>query len=68
MAAPDALSQDIAHLRAKALEIGPLDAFRRDLPYEPTSDEVTRFFADFSHIEADIRTPSSAERRPSQPS
>ena len=50
MAAPDTLSQQIARMRADALELGIQTDFRRDFPIEPAADEIGRFFAEFDPI------------------
>ena len=54
MAAPDDMSQLAARLKAQALEVSMMDDFRRDLPYEPTADDISQFWAEFGPIQNQI--------------
>ena len=54
MAASDPVSQQVAKLRQQALEVQMMDKYRKDLPYDPTADELTQFGAEFGPIQSEI--------------
>ncbi len=55
MAAKDETSQHLAELKAQSLESTLLYPFRRDLPYEPAMEELTKLKSDFAPIEKQVR-------------
>lgn len=54
MAAEDPQSQEVAQLRAQALQMGLDGNYRRDFPIEPAVDEIGQFSAEFEPIESSV--------------